>query len=155
MKSLTAKIIISASACLFLGMLSGLNSFESIATWYQFLNKPSWNPPNWLFGPVWSVLYILMGVAVALVWHTENGRKKKAIWLFVVQFALNLLWSFIFFTLHQVGWAFVEIGVMLLFISVTVLAFRSVSKWAFYLMLPYWVWVTFASVLNGAILYLN
>lgn len=155
MKSLILKITFCVVLCLALGLLSGFSTIDSINNWYQFIKKPSWNPPNWLFAPVWTSLYILMGIAVALVWHSSDQNKKTAIGIFIVQFVLNLAWSFIFFNMHQVGWAFAEIITMLFFIFLTILLFYKINKTAAWLMLPYLCWVSFATVLNGTIWYLN
>jgi tryptophan-rich sensory protein len=155
MKSLFLKISICVLLCLALGLLSGFSTVESINNWYRFINKPTWNPPNWIFGPMWTLLYILMGIAVALIWHAQAQNKKTAIAFFIVQFILNLAWSFIFFKQHAIGWAFAEIIIMLFFISATIVSFYKISKPAAWLMLPYLCWVTFATILNGSILYLN
>lgn len=155
MKNLYSKIAICIIVCVALGLLSGLSTVDAIKNWYQYINKPSWNPPNWLFAPVWTLLYILMGIAVALIWHSSNQNKKTAIGIFIVQFVLNLAWSFIFFNMHKIGWAFAEIIIMLFFISLTILLFYKINKTAAWLMLPYLCWVSFATVLNGAIWYLN
>lgn len=155
MKSLTSKIILCSLLCLTLGISSGFSTVDSITNWYQFIIKPSWNPPNWLFGPVWSLLYLLMGISVALIWHSQDSNKKNAIQLFIIQFALNLGWSFIFFNQHEIGWAFVEILIMLTAIILTILSFYKISKTAAYLLIPYLCWVSFASVLNGTIWFLN
>ena len=155
MKSLLLKIIVASTLTLVLGIASGFSTIESITTWYQYLNKPSFNPPNYLFGPVWSVLYLMMGVAFALVWHSQDTRKRQAMWVFGVQFVLNLAWSFLFFNLHQTGWALIEIIIMWLSVAWTIRLFYPIKPLAAYLLVPYVAWVSFASVLNGAIWYLN
>lgn len=154
MKSLWIKILICITGCLILGIASGFSTAGSIANWYVTIQKPTWNPPNWLFGPVWTLLYILMGISLALVWHSATNN-TKAITLFCIQFALNLSWSFIFFGLHQIGFAFIEIMVMLGFIIATIFAFSKINKTAAYLLLPYVSWVSFATILNGTIWFLN
>ncbi|MEO6251943.1 MAG: TspO/MBR family protein [Ferruginibacter sp.] len=155
MKSLVLKIFICVLICLALGLLSGFSTVESISNWYRFINKPVWNPPNWVFGPVWTLLYIMMGISLALVWHTNHQNKKRAVTFFVIQFVLNIAWSFIFFNLHAIGWAFAEIIIMLTLIAITMAAFYKISKPAAWLMLPYLIWVSFATILNGSIWYLN
>lgn len=155
MKSIYFKIFVCTSVCVLLGIASGFSTLESIDNWYKYISKPSWNPPNWLFGPVWTVLYFLMGFALALIWHADKPGKKSAEGLFIIQFALNLTWSFIFFNMHLPGWAFAEIVVMLLFIILTVISFYRINKTAAYLLVPYLLWVSFATVLNGTIWYLN
>lgn len=155
MKNIYFKIAVCIFLCVAFGLLSGFSTVESINNWYRFINKPSWNPPNWLFGPVWTLLYIMMGIAVALIWHSSDQNKKTAIGIFIIQFVLNLAWSFIFFNMQKVGWAFAEIVIMLLFIALTILLFYRINKTAAWLMLPYLCWVSFATVLNGTIWYLN
>ncbi|NDP21299.1 MAG: tryptophan-rich sensory protein [Paludibacter sp.] len=155
MKSLIVKIIICASLCVALGTASGFSTIDSITNWYQFLNKPTFNPPNWIFGPVWTLLYLLMGIAVALIWHTPHPDKKRALQLFVAQFVLNLAWSYIFFNLHELGLAFVEIITLLIVIIFTIVAFYKINRKAAFLMIPYLCWVSFASVLNFSIWFLN
>ncbi len=155
MKNIYLKVLVCVTLCLSLGIVSGFSTADSIASWFQFIKKPSWNPPNWLFGPVWTILYIMMGIAVALIWHSNHNNKRVAIWLFIVQFILNLCWSFIFFNMHLTGWAFVEITIMLLFIWLTFFSFKKIHKIAAYLLVPYLCWVSFATVLNGTIWYLN
>ncbi|UEG49556.1 tryptophan-rich sensory protein [Ferruginibacter lapsinanis] len=155
MKKLAVKILICSTTCLLLGIASGYSTAGAIKNWYQYIVKPDWNPPNWLFGPVWTILYLLMGVSLALVWHKALVLPKKALILFIIQFILNLLWSYIFFNKQQIGYAFVEIACMLLFIVLTTISFYRINKTAAYLMLPYLFWVCFATVLNGTIWYLN
>lgn len=155
MKSLVLKIVVCVILCLLLGISSGFSTISEIKSWYVYLNKPSWNPPNWLFGPVWSFLYMSMGVAVALIWHSKHNKKKSAIIFFIVQFILNLSWSFIFFNQHQIGWALVDISILLVLILVTIIAFYRINKFAAVLLIPYILWVSFATLLNATIWTLN
>lgn len=155
MKSLPAKIAICVLLCFTFGFLSGYLTTDAITGWYTTINKPSWQPPNWLFGPVWTVLYIMMGIAVALIWHSDHKDENKAITFFVVQFVLNMAWSLIFFNLHQIGFAFLEILTLLLFIILTIIHFYKINKTAAYLLIPYLAWVIFATILNGTIWSLN
>ena len=124
------------------------SQFSMVDTYSQFY-KPDFFPPSWLFAPVWTVLYVLMGIAAYLVW--EKGEAKKQLSLFSFQLVLNLLWSPIFFGLHQYFWAFVEILVLLAAIILTIRSFAKKSKTAAYLMLPYLFWVIFATILNYVI----
>lgn len=149
------KIFICVALCVGLGFASGFSTIEEVNGWFQTIEKPSWNPPGWLFSPVWTTLYILMGIAVALIWHSNHALRNKAITLFVIQFIFNLGWSFIFFNQHQPGWAFAEIIVMLILIVATTIYFYKIKPAAAYLMIPYIMWVSFASVLNGTIWMLN
>ena len=124
--------------------------------WYAALAKPTWSPPNWVFGPVWSTLYVMMGIASWLVWRLEGFRAARvALTLFLIQLVLNALWSFLFFGIHEPGIAFAEILVLWLVILATTIAFWMKSRPAGMLLLPYLAWVTFASVLNFELWQLN
>lgn len=124
--------------------------------WYASLQKPSWNPPGWIFGPVWSALYAMMGVAAWLVWKRGGfPAQGKALGLFLGQLALNALWTPLFFGLHLPGPAFAEIILLWLAIAATLIAFRSVNRTAFWLLVPYLAWVTFAAFLNGTLWRMN
>jgi len=120
-------------------------------------NKPSFNPPNWIFAPVWTTLYILMGIALYLVWKSTATAsiKQTAILLFVVQLTLNFFWSILFFKFQLTGWAFVEIIAMWVAILFTILWFGKISSTAAWLLVPYICWVSFASLLNYSIWKLN
>jgi tryptophan-rich sensory protein len=126
----------------------------NIATWYATLAKPSWNPPNWIFGPVWTALFISMAVAAWLVWR-QGGLWQWPLALFAVQLALNAAWSWLFFGFHMPGPAFIEVVALLVAIAATTIAFLPKSMAAGILMLPYLGWVAFASVLNFTIWRLN
>jgi translocator protein len=135
---------------------AALGAFFSPGDWYAALNKPSWNPPGWLFGPVWSALYTMMAVAIWLVWQTGGWRiQRKPVLIFLLQLALNALWSPLFFGLRQPGWAFAEILLLWLAIVATLMAFRSVNRTSMWLLVPYLAWVTFAAVLNFTLWQLN
>jgi translocator protein len=151
------KLIVSILLPLLVGGLSGYFTSPDIQGWYATVNKPSFNPPNWIFAPVWTTLYILMGIALFLVWksQTDKAVKQTAFILFIVQLTLNFFWSIIFFRLQQPGWAFVEIIAMWLAILFTILWFGKISSLAALLLVPYICWVSFASVLNYAIYKLN
>lgn len=151
------KLFISIVLCLAIGGVSGYFTSSEIQTWYVTLNKPSFNPPNWIFAPVWTTLYFLMGISLWLVWksNAKPSIKNKAIFFFVIQLILNFFWSIIFFSLHQLGFALAEIILMWIFILISIMAFYPISKIAAYLLIPYLCWVSFASVLNFAIWKLN
>lgn len=153
--NLFIKIAVCVLLCAGLGFASGFSTANEINGWYQQIQKPSWNPPNWIFSPVWTSLYILMGIAAGLIWHSANEKKNKALMLFVLQFMFNLAWSFIFFSQHEIGWALAEITVMLILIIATTISFYRINKTAAWLMIPYILWVSFATCLNGAIWLLN
>ena len=146
----------SITLCLLAGGLGAIATTPEIDGWYRTIEKPSWNPPSYVFGPVWTMLYILMGVAAWLVCKQDGFKAAKIpLVLFGVQLIFNVGWSWIFFGLHQPGWAFAEILVLWVAIAATVIAFFKTSQPAGWLMLPYWVWVTFASALNFSIWQLN
>ena len=138
------------------GSLSGLAIADNISTWYSTLNKPSFNPPNYLFGPVWSVLYILMGIGLYLILQTpKSAMRTKSIVLFTVQLILNLSWSFIFFNAQSPFAALIIIGLLWIAILMMMIYFHTLSPIASYLQIPYLLWVSFATVLNAAIWILN
>jgi len=151
------KAIIAIAIPLMVGATSGFFTISGVESWYQTIQKPSWNPPNWIFGPVWTTLYVMMGIALFLVWKEDTSEelKKIAIALFAVQLTLNFFWSFIFFNQQQPGWALVEIIAMWFFILLTIFAFAQVNKTAAWLLVPYISWVSFASILNYTIWQLN
>ena len=151
------KLSISILVCLAVGGVSGYFTTSEITTWYATLNKPSFNPPNYLFGPVWTTLYILMAISFWLIWknNTLQVQKNKAILVFGVQLTLNFFWSIIFFNLHQSGYAFADIVLLWIFILLSILSFHPISKTAAYLLIPYLCWVSFAAVLNFSIWRLN
>jgi tryptophan-rich sensory protein len=134
----------------------GTGMFISTGRWYASLVKPAWNPPNWVFGPVWTLLYAMMAVAAWLVWR-EGGwkRHRRPLSLYVLQWALNALWTPLFFGLHQPGLAFFELLALLAAILATHAAFRQVSRPAALLLVPYAAWVVFAGLLNFTIWRLN
>ena len=138
------------------GSLSGLAIADHISSWYSTLNKPSFNPPNYLFGPVWSVLYILMGIGLYLILQTpKSAMRTKSIVLFTVQLILNLSWSFIFFNAQSPFAALIIIGILWIAILMMMIYFHTLSPIASYLQIPYLLWVSFATVLNAALWILN
>jgi len=143
--------------CLGLGFLSGFSSGSSIQTWYADLNKPWFNPPNWIFGPAWTILYILMGIAAARVQShgMTNINVKKGIGLFIMQFIMNLLWTPTFFLLKQPMLALGIIICLWFMILMTIRALRKVDTIASLLLYPYLLWVSFATALNVGIVMLN
>jgi tryptophan-rich sensory protein len=151
------RFIIAVAVPIAVGGLSGYATSRGVATWYPTLVKPSFNPPAWVFGPVWTVLYLMMGVAAFLVWRkglaTDGVRLALAV--FAVQLALNGLWSILFFGMQSPAWALVEILLLWLAIGATVVLFRRVVPTAAALLLPYWAWVSFATLLNASLWWLN
>jgi len=151
------KLIISIAIPLLVGAIAGFFTTSGVNGWYVMANKPSFNPPNWLFAPVWTALYLMMGIALYLVWSkdAEKAIKKTAIILFSVQLLLNFAWSFIFFYAQQPGWAFVEIIALWMMILLTIFWFGKISSLASWLLVPYISWVSFAALLNFYIWKLN
>jgi translocator protein len=151
------KFFISILIPLLVGAIAGYFTTAGVKGWYTVATKPCFNPPNWIFAPVWTTLYVLMGIALFLVWKSDADRaiKQPAILLFVAQLTLNFFWSIIFFKLQQPGWAFAEIILMWLMILLTILWFGKISSTAAWLLVPYICWVSFASVLNYSIWRLN
>lgn len=156
-KGTIIKILTAIAVCLLIGFLSGFATQSSVNDWYLELNKPSFNPPNWIFAPVWTVLYILMGVAAGMVWSKGFYHiwVKTAMYHFGFQLLLNALWSIIFFGLKNPLAALFVIFTLLVMIILTIRWFRVVSRPAAVLMLPYLFWVLFAAVLNFKIWELN
>ena len=153
-----SRIAIVVTICLAVGYLSGMVTRASITTWYPTLVKPSFNPPNWIFAPVWTSLYVMMGVAAGLIWNqitTQKAAVTKALQFFTIQLVLNALWSYLFFGLHNLMLATIEVVLLWLMIFETYSQFAKINKTASYLMLPYLAWVSFASVLTASIWWLN
>lgn len=153
----TIKLVISIATPLAVGGLSGFATARGVADWYPTLTKPSFNPPTWVFGPAWTLLYIMMGVAAFLVWRQglESDGVKIALTVFGIQLALNGLWSILFFGMQAPGLALAEIIVLWIAIGVTTVLFWRVVPAAGALLLPYWGWVSFATVLNASLWWLN
>lgn len=151
------KLIIAILVSEAAGGIGSLFTASSVGGWYADLAKPALNPPGWVFGPVWTTLYALMGVAAFLVWKNGWGWKKVrvALGVFGIQLVLNAAWSIVFFGLHSPGWALVNIIVLWLAIVWTIAVFYRISKPGAYLLLPYLLWVSFASYLNYSIWMLN
>ena len=152
------RILAVVVTCLVIGYFSGMVTRSSVTTWFPTLIKPSFNPPSWVFAPVWSILFVMMGVAAGLVWdriEAEREAVKKALIFFAIQLGLNALWSYLFFGLRNPMLAGLEILVLWLMIFETYIQFVKINKIAGYLLLPYLAWVSFASVLNGSIWWLN
>lgn len=150
------KLAIAVGVSELAGVLGSVFTVPTISGWYETLQKPALNPPNWVFGPTWTALYFLMGVAAFGVWRSGRRRKAKtALIVFCLQLVLNVAWSAIFFGLKNPFWAFVDIVALWLAIIWTIVMFYRVSKPAALLLLPYILWVSFAAYLNYAIWILN
>jgi translocator protein len=151
--------VMTLAICLALPILAGLAgslfTFSEINTWYAALEKPFFNPPNWIFGPVWSLLYILMGVSLYLIATSKSKEKREIILVFVGQLILNAGWSIIFFGAHNLWLAAIEIVLLWLTIAVLITMCHKVSLLSARLLYPYLAWVTFATALNFAVASLN
>lgn len=143
-------LILSTGLCLGAGIVGSFFTVSSIPTWYVTLNKPVFSPPNWIFAPVWTILYILMGISLYLVW-----QKGKVPFIFWIQLILNTVWSIVFFGMKNPALALVDIIALWIIIILTIKSFYKISKTAGYLLIPYLLWVSFAAILNLAIVILN
>ena len=153
---MTLKFLISILLPLSLGAIAGMFTSQSVPEWYATLNRPSFNPPNWIFGPVWTTLYILMGISFFLIWKQEASKvRNRAILIFLLQLLLNFAWSFIFFYFNMIGLALVEIILLWISIVMMLVVFYKIKPIASYINIPYLLWVTFATVLNASYYILN
>lgn len=152
-----SKLIIAVLACQLAGGIGAVVTAPAITGWYATLKKPALNPPGWVFGPVWITLYFLMGVAAFLIWRKGLDVKgvRAALGIFIIQLVLNSTWSLVFFGLHNPGLALVNIALLWLAIVATIVAFFRLDRRAAYPLIPYLLWVSFASYLNYAIWSLN
>ncbi len=150
------KLVISIGLPLAAGAIAGMYTSSAMTEWYASLNRPVFNPPGWVFGPVWTLLYILMGISLFLVWKSESGQVRNiAVGVFFVQLALNFAWSFIFFYSKMIGPALIEIIVLWITILIMMALFHKVRPLAAYINIPYLLWVSFATVLNASYYVLN
>ena len=148
------KLISSVLICQSAGIIGSFFTVSSVSTWYVTLHKPFFNPPAWVFGPVWITLYLLMGISLYLIWNSKK-KSKPAMVFFSVQLVLNSLWSILFFGLQNPLFAGIEIIILWIAILLTIVSFYKISRTAAYLLIPYILWVSFAAVLNFSIIYLN
>lgn len=151
------KLIFAIGICLGVGFLGSVFTVSAIPTWYATLSKPFFSPPNWIFGPVWTLLYILMGYSLYLIVTSDKAQvtRNKAITIFGVQLFLNFIWSIIFFGMQNPTLAFIDIIALWVSIVLTIQAFSKINKTASLLLYPYLAWVSFATILNLAIVLLN
>lgn len=151
------KLVLSLLIPQVVGGTAGFFTVTGVGTWYQGIQRPEWNPPNWVFGPVWTALYVLMGIGLYLVWKgpERSPQKTRAITLWSVQLLFNFLWSFLFFNRHQIGLALADLVLLWFLILLTIFAFARINKTAAWLLVPYISWVTFAGILNYSIWVLN
>lgn len=155
-KSQILKLLASLALPLILGAIAGLYTADAIPEWYKGLNRPSFSPPNWLFGPVWTILYILMGISLFLIWKQGVSKERNiAMFVFLLQLLLNFAWSFIFFYYNMIGLALIEIILLWIIILVMLVLFYKIKPMAAYLNIPYLLWVSFATILTAAYFILN
>lgn len=156
-KSGIKKLLFSVFICLLVGFIGSFATQSSVNTWYDTLQKPFFTPPDWLFAPVWTFLYIIMGISLFFVWKEGIEKKivRRGIVIFAIQLLLNLLWSIIFFGMRSIiGGAF-EISILWILILTNIIIFFRISKIAGYLLIPYFLWISFASILNFSLYFLN
>ena len=155
-KSQILKLIVSLALPLATGSIAGFFTAAGTSGWLHTLNSPSFRPPNWIFGPVWTVLYLVMGFSLFLIWKQKASKQRNlAITIFFVQLALNFLWSFIFFYFHMIGTALIEIILLWISIVTMIVLFYKIKSMAAYINIPYLLWVTFATLLNASYYFLN
>lgn len=151
LKLLTSLILPSG-----VGAIAGMFTADAIPGWYASLIRPSFNPPNWVFGPVWTCLYLILGISLFLIWKQNASRDRNlAIFVFLIQLTLNFSWSFIFFYFNLIGLALLEIILLWISIVLMILRFYKIKPMAAYINIPYLLWVSFASILNAAYYFLN
>ncbi len=148
---------IAIVTCLMIGFISGLSTQEALDTWYAQLEKPFYHPPDSIFAPVWVVLYVMMGISAALVWHAGWERKdvQQAIMLFLAQLMFNAIWPVFFFGTRSPRTALVLIVILVVLLGLCIWRFKPINRWAALLLIPYFLWVLFAGVLNASMVYLN
>ena len=150
------KLVASLLLPLAVGGIAGIFTTEAIPGWYASLNQPSFNPPNWVFGPVWTMLYIILGFSLFLIWKLPSGKERnQAIIVFMVQLIFNFCWSFFFFYFKMIGLALLDIVVLWIMIVAMLVRFYKLKPVAAYINIPYLLWVTFATALNIAYFFLN
>jgi tryptophan-rich sensory protein len=151
------KLIISIVACEAMGIFGAIFTMPAIPGWYANLRKPSFSPPNWVFGPAWTFLYALMGISAYLIWQegVEKPAVRNALFIFLLQLILNFFWSFFFFKLQSPTHALIEIFLLWVLILATIISFYQINKAAGLILIPYLLWVSFATLLNFYIVRLN
>lgn len=150
------KLIISIAIPLAIGAVAGMFTASAVPEWFASLNRPSFAPPNWVFGPVWTTLYVIMGISMFLIWKMPASNERSvALLVYSVQLMLNFGWSFFFFYFKTLGIALIEIIILWISIAAMLLLFYKLKPMAAYINIPYFLWVTFASFLNGGFYKLN
>jgi translocator protein len=150
------KLLYSLLLTIGVGAIAGFATASNIDGWYATLSKPGFNPPNWIFGPVWTILYILMGISLYLICkQPASPHRSNALTLFLIQLFLNFCWSFLFFYFHKIGLALTDIVLLWIMITLTIYSFSKLDRRASWLLFPYICWVSFATILNAAFHHLN
>lgn len=150
------KLIVSLFLPLSVGAVAGMFTSQAVPIWYASLNRPSFSPPNWVFGPVWTILYVLLGISFFLIWKENPTRERNlAIKVFSIQMLLNFAWSFLFFYFNLIGVALIEIILLWISITLMIYLFYKIKPLAAYLNIPYLLWVSFATILNAGYYLLN
>jgi translocator protein len=155
-RSNITKLAISLLLPLSAGAVAGMFTSQAVPTWYALLSRPSFNPPIWVFGPVWTSLYILLGISFFLVWKEEASKERNlATKVFSIQMLLNFAWSYIFFYFNLIGVTLIEIVLLWISIAFMILLFYKIRPFGAYLNIPYLLWVSFATILNAGYCFLN
>ena len=150
------QLIVAIALPLTAGGIAGMFTARSVPEWYETLNRPAISPPNWIFGPVWTVLYILMGISLFMIWSQSPSRERNiALFIFILQLLLNFGWSFFFFYFKMIGFALIEIIILWISILAMIILFYKIKPFAAYINIPYLLWVSFATILNAAYYRLN
>jgi translocator protein len=152
----TVRFLFALAMPLAVGAVAGMFTADAVPQWYASLKRPAISPPDWLFGPVWTILYLLMGLSFYLVWMASPGKQRAmAMVFFFIQLSLNFFWSFLFFYFRMMGWALVEIVILWLCTAFMLVFFFKTKPQAAYLNIPYFFWISFATILNAAYYHLN
>lgn len=149
------KFAASIGVCQFAGIIGSIFTASTVSSWYPTLIKPNFSPPAWLFGPVWVLLYFLMGISLYLIWQNKAKDNKKSLIIFGIQLTLNVFWSFLFFGLKSPLYGLIDILLLLAAIILTIAFSFKISSYAAILLIPYLAWVFFATILNYSIMSLN
>jgi len=151
------RLFFSLAACFSAGFVGSIFTRDSVSNWYTLLLKPSFTPPSWLFAPVWFLLYVLMGISAFLIWRkgVRDFQVKESLIIFIIQLLLNILWSYAFFGLKSPLYGLIVIVPLLTAVLLTIINFYRISKTASFLLIPYIVWISYATVLNFSIYILN
>ncbi len=154
LKNKFLSFIILAIATYSASFIGGIATYAYKEPWYSTLTKPNFNPPDWVFGPIWTALYLFMTIAIWLAWH-KNTKNIDLVYLYLIHLFFNTTWSIIFFVFHNIFLALINLVVLILFIVFLAYKYKDISRLSFYLMIPYFLWCCYALMLNSTLLYLN